>query len=109
MRAVFISKMLRALRITGNSLYPLFQEGDFVLVSKIPFYFRSPRAGDIVIFPHPVFGTMIKRVESVVADSQVFVTGTNADSLDSRQLGPIPISELVGKVIWHIRKPTAGP
>ena len=54
--------MLRLFRISGYSLTPEYQPGDFVLVSKIPFLLHPPRAGEIVAFRHPAFGLLIKRV-----------------------------------------------
>ena len=98
--------MLRFLKVTGDSLYPLIREGDFVLVSKIPFLFGAVRQGDIVAFSHPELGTLIKRVDWVSADrQQFFVVGTNEWSVDSRQFGPVERKTMLGKIIWHIRKP----
>jgi nickel-type superoxide dismutase maturation protease len=99
--------MLKFLKVTGESLSPFFQEGDFVLVGKIPYILRSIKKGDVLVFHHPTYGVLIKKVESVASDgSDFFVMGTHPDSLDSRQIGSLPRSFLVGKVIWHIRKPS---
>lgn len=99
--------MIKVLKVSGQSLTPYYQEGDFVLVVKIPFFLNRLKSGDVVIFNHPVYGQMIKLVEHIEpSGEQVFVTGTHADSIDSRQLGPIPRTALLGKVIWHIKKPT---
>ena len=98
--------MLKLLKITGNSLTPEYQEGDFVLVAKIPFFLDRLKTGDAVVFTHPAYGQMIKLVEHVDQPGKmVFVIGTHANSLDSRHLGPIPRAELQGKVICHIKKP----
>lgn len=97
--------MLKFLKVSGKSLTPYFQEGDFVLVIKIPFFLDRLKSGDTVAFTHPIYGTMIKLVEYVDTSSElIFVTGTHPDSLDSSKLGPIPRNALLGKVIWHIRK-----
>jgi signal peptidase I len=98
--------MITVLKVSGQSLTPHYQEGDFVLVVKIPFFLNRIKNGDAVVFNHPVFGQMIKLVEHIEPlGEQVFVAGMHANSLDSRQLGPIPRTALVGKVIWHVRKP----
>jgi signal peptidase I len=98
--------MLRLLKVTGNSLSPRFQEGDFVIVSKIPFFFAPARPGDVVAFRQPGYGTLIKLVEGVDADrGELTVTGTQPGSVDSRVFGPVPKKALVGKVIWHVSKP----
>jgi nickel-type superoxide dismutase maturation protease len=97
--------MIQILKVTGESLSPFFLEGDFVVVSKIPFVLRKIKAGDIVVFRHPVYGTMIKKVEHITPDGEeILVLGTQPESIDSRQFGPVRRRQLVGKVVWHIRK-----
>ena len=97
--------MIQILRVTGESLSPFFLEGDFVVVSKIPFVLRKVKSGDIVVFRHPVYGTMIKKVERISPDGEeIFVLGTHPESTDSRQFGSLHRNQLIGKVIWHIGK-----
>ena len=96
--------MIRLIKVTGDSLVPLVQEGDFVVIFKIPFFVRF-RSGDMVVFRHPEHGTLIKRVEWVTHDGhELYVTGLHPESTDSRQFGLVPRDTVVGKVIWHIRK-----
>jgi signal peptidase I len=98
--------MLRLLKVKGDSLFPTYKEGDFVLVAKIPFFTSTPRPGDIIVFHHEIYGTMVKKVDSVNEErDEFFVLGTHADSLDSRLLGGVAKRDLIGKVIWHIQKP----
>ncbi len=100
--------MLRLFKISGSSLSPAFREGDFVVVSKIPFLFRRLREGDVVVFRHEHYGVMIKRVASFDPDmDEVFVLGEGENSTDSRRFGPISRRSVLGKVIWHIRKPNS--
>jgi nickel-type superoxide dismutase maturation protease len=95
--------MIQMLKVTGESLSPFFLEGDFVVVSKIPFVLRKIKAGDIVVFRHPGYGTMIKKVERISPDGEeIYVVGTHPESTDSRQFGPLQRRQLIGKVIWHI-------
>jgi signal peptidase I len=96
--------MLKLLKITGDSLTPEFQPGDFVLVSKIPFFFISPSPGDIVAFHQPGYGLLIKRIQQINPDSSLNVIGTHSESIDSRVFGPVKRESVLGKVIWHIRK-----
>lgn len=98
--------MLRLYKVKEHSLAPEYQEGDFVLVLRNPF---SPqyRPGDVVVFDHPPYGRMIKRVQQAFPDEHtLFVTGTHPESTDSRHFGPIRLEETLGKVIWHIKKPS---
>jgi signal peptidase I len=100
--------MIRLVKVSGDSLLPVYREGDFVLISKIPFFFRSIHQGDVVVFQHEVYGTMIKLVQQVdLEKDQIFVVGTREHSVDSRQFGPVRRKDLLGKVIWHIPRPLA--
>jgi signal peptidase I len=96
--------MLKFFKIGGNSLNPKFEHGDFVLVSKIPFLFRPPAPGDVIAFHQPGYGLLIKLIESVNPDGELNVIGTQPESVDSRVFGAVRQDDLVGKVIWHIRK-----
>ena len=98
--------MLRLLKVSGQSLSPKYNEGDFVIVSKIPFFFAPLKAGDVVAFHQPGYGTMIKLVEHVNQDSgELLVIGTQPDSVDSRVFGAVRQKDVFGKVIWHVAKP----
>lgn len=98
--------MLRVFRIRGHSLAPEYQPGDFVLVSKIPFYFHSPRAGEVIAFHHPAFGLLIKQVERYDPPTATLtVLGTHPDSVDSREYGSIPRHAVLGKILRHIHAP----
>lgn len=96
--------ILKIWRIRGQSMSPEIEEGDFVVISKIPFltYFRP---GDQIIFHHPHYGMLIKRI--VKADNQerlYWVAGNHPDSIDSHKIGPVAEHQIIGKVIWHIRR-----
>lgn len=99
--------MLRLLRVSGSSLLPRFQDGDFVLVCKIPCLLGNIRPGDVIAFRNQTYGTLIKQVQSVSsARDEIFVVGTQENSVDSRRFGPIGKEDVLGKVIWHIKKPS---
>ncbi len=98
--------MFRVLKVAGNSLLPTYRDGDFVLVSKIPFLFGKIRQGDVIAFRHKAYGTMIKEVQWVARNKdEIYVLGTHEDSVDSRHFGPIVRQDVLGKVLWHIKKP----
>jgi len=101
--------MFKLLKVSGDSLYPAYQEGDFVLASRIPLLFGKLKRGDVIVFRHRVYGTLIKIVDGVVPDQdEIYVVGTHETSVDSRRLGAISHNDVVGKVIWHIKKPARG-
>lgn len=98
-----VTLLFGILRVTGKSLYPQFKEGDFVIVSKIPFLLRGIRPGDVVVYNH--HGRRIKRVDHLERDGQaVFLVGTNPESVDSRAFGAVPIDWVLGKVILHVKR-----
>ena len=83
---------------------PLYEDGDFVIVSRIPLISRRIEPGDVIVFRHPAYGTMIKMVESAEGQKTVCVIGTCAASTDSRNFGAMSLKDMVGKVILRIRK-----
>jgi nickel-type superoxide dismutase maturation protease len=98
--------MFRMIKVTGESLSPLFHEGDYVLISTIPFVVKRVKAGDTILFQHPSYGTLIKQVEWVDSeDGELSVTGIHPNSVDSRRFGPIRREDVIGKVLWHIPRP----
>lgn len=98
--------MLRFLKVSGDSLSPVIREGDFVLISKIPFFLTTLRVGDVIVLDHPVYGVLIKRIDRVLEQGAAFfVIGAGEFSVDSRRFGPVRRELVVGKVIAHIRKP----
>jgi len=100
--------MLRLFKVKGDSLVPDYREGDFVVIIKIPLLWFKLQPGDVVVFRHPEYGTMIKKIEHFTPDGEsVFVIGTHPGSVDSRRFGPVPRRDLVGRVIWHVHKPGA--
>jgi len=96
--------MIKFIKVTGDSLSPAYTEGDYVMLVTYPLF--SFKRGDTIVFRHPDYGTMIKDIDSIDSD-KIFVVGTHLHSVDSRQFGPIERCDVLGKVIWHIRKPTA--
>ena len=97
--------MFRLLKIRGHSLFPDFREGDFVVVANFPFPAGKIRAGDVIVFDQPGYDQMIKRVQQVLDDGLAYqVRGTQIESTDSRNFGPVARQRITGKVIWHIRQ-----
>lgn len=94
--------MCRLIKVTGDSLTPLILAGDFVLVLKIPFSLL--KSGDMIVFRHSIYGTMIKLVETIsYRDGTVSVIGTHPASTDSRAFGPVFRKDIIGKVFWRIQ------
>jgi phage repressor protein C with HTH and peptisase S24 domain len=95
--------MIRFLKVTGDSLAPEYRTGDFVIVAKVPCILSTLHEGDIVIFKHPLHGTLMKRVHSINnAAGTAILLGTNENSIDSRNFGAVRLSSINGKVIHHL-------
>jgi signal peptidase I len=96
--------MFRLVKVRGHSLFPDFRDGDYVLTAGFPFPSGKIRAGDVVVFRQPGYGLLIKRVHQVLQDGLAFdVRGTQVESTDSRNFGPVRRDQVTGKVIWHIQ------
>jgi len=94
--------MFKFIQVTGNSLSPSYQEGDYVLIGTCSFFFGI-NEGNSIVFTHPDYGLLIKKVTQIHPSGDFFeVRGTQPRSVDSRIFGPIPKKYLVGKVLWHI-------
>jgi signal peptidase I len=98
--------MLRLIRVRGESMPPLLEEGDLILVLDWYWLMGRLRPGDLVVFQQPIYGTLVKQVERLIPQTaQLIVRGTRPVSVDSQEFGPIPFSSVLGKVVWRIRKP----
>ena len=96
--------MCKLLKVSGLSLWPQYNDGDYVLVAPSP-WIGPIKPGDVVVFHRPDNGhTTIKQVEQVLPDNKLYVVGTHDHSVDSRQFGPISRTSLVGKVFWHFKR-----
>jgi len=96
--------LFKILRITGMSLSPAYQHGDYVLIQKIGQLNRL-KIGDVVVFQLPGYGRLIKQVSTIDLEvSDCRVRGTAPDSIGSETFGTVPFTTILGKVILHIPK-----
>ena len=84
---------------------PTLKEEDSVLVSSIPYFFKKPKVGDIIILkkglPRRKAGRYIIKRITKRKGATFFVQGDNEnESIDSRSFGWISKKEIVGKVVW---------
>ena len=98
--------MIKIIKVTGESLSPFFLHGDFVLVLNFPWIFNQIHIKDIIVFDHPEYGILIKKVVAVdPRNESITVAGTEPNSITSKAIGPIQKEDMIGKVIFHIKKP----
>ena len=90
--------MLQLFKISGDSLYPFYKNGERVVCRKV-FANTKVNVDDTVVFEKESYGTMIKKVKSV-ENNGYFVEGTNPYSIDSRDFGRLTKKELKYKVLF---------
>jgi len=96
--------LLACFRVAGTSMLPAFRPGDYVLVSQVPYFLRSPRSGDVVVCRHPATRRPLLKRIAAVQHGVYHVAGDNAaESSDSRHFGAISNKEILGKVCSRIR------
>lgn len=106
--------------VSNRSMVPTLQPGDTLIIDKISFgltvkiknppdpamirwkypLHRRLQINDLIIFYSPIDDApLIKRITEI-GPKGITVTGDNAEySLDSREFGPIPESQVIGKVL----------
>jgi signal peptidase I len=122
--AFFARTGLLVVRVVGHSMVPTLRAGERVLALRSR-YGRPLRRGDVVVcrLPARSFGAppgtmlplLVKRAVALPGDpmpgggrvpaDHVFIVGDHSHSNDSRQFGPIPTGDVVGRVIARL---TAG-
>ncbi len=94
--------LLKILRVRGESLAPRYRDGDYVVISGLAL--KQIRPGDVVVFIHPEYGCLIKRVDGLEPCGNLRVLGDDIDSVDSRRFGSVPGSSIIGHVVFHIKQ-----
>ena len=95
---VGINAVSARIRVDGYSMYPTFDNGEFVIVNKLAYRWSEPKRGDIIVFHNPRNPSVeyIKRIiglpgETVtVSGGQVFING---ELLDEPYISEDPLYE----------------
>jgi signal peptidase I len=110
--AFFLKIFLFDLMIAeGHSMYPSIKPGAILLVSKVSYGLRKPISGDyllrwagpkpgeIVVFYTPLGEIAVKRCGDVFGAFFYAMGDNNLQSYDSRSYGPVPIDNIIGRVL----------
>jgi signal peptidase I len=121
--AIFFRTYFQTIQVSGESMEPTLRNGQRVLVSHAYGLIGEIRKNDIVVLKGKEPGSfLIKRVHAlggqavdwlnvprtwridqgkyVVPEGDIYVIGDNYQvSEDSRQFGPFPIADVIGKVV----------
>ena len=98
---LWLLRKRKRFRVTGNSMLPLLQPGEEILVNLSAYKKSFPEVGDIVVANHPERPNfqIVKRVTLVKENGRCFLTGDNlVESTDSYSFGAVSFSDIVGKV-----------
>lgn len=98
--------LFRLTRVSGDSMSPTLSDGDFILVSSIPYKNATPKRGDVIVFQREAItkGHIVKRViglpnETVeIRGGRVFINGSAIDDDyfvfdEDDNFGPIVLTE----------------
>lgn len=74
-------------KVSGNSMFPTFHNGDYILTDKVSYKLSTPKRGDVIVFHNPkdTSQDFIKRILAIPGDSikvennHVFVNGQQLD------------------------------
>jgi signal peptidase I len=104
LRAIGVPPVSRYV-VEGSSMEPAFRTGDRVLVNRLAYRRREPRAGEVVVLHDPERRghLLLKRIAGVpdgfaMEPSRVYVLGDNvAESRDSRSFGYVSREAIIGR------------
>ncbi len=108
------SNVIQLYKIVTESMQPDVMKGDRIIVDNTAYRRMPPRIGDIVVFVYPDDRSKvyIKRIaglpgntiklegdeEYIIPHGAVYVSGDNRQkSQDSKDFGPVPLRDIVGK------------
>ncbi|MDR1836137.1 MAG: signal peptidase I [Treponema sp.] len=98
----------------GHSMEPSIQNGAVLVVSRLRYGLRlpwmqkylirwaQPKAGEVVVFYTPMGELAVKRCIAMNEWGNFLVEGDNGlASYDSRSYGPVPVDNIIGKVLGY--------
>jgi len=98
----------------GHSMEPAIQNGAVLVVSRLRYGFRlpwlqkysirwaQPQTGEVVVFYTPTGELAVKRCIRMTEWDSFYAEGDNGHaSYDSRAYGPVPVDNIIGKVLRY--------
>ena len=98
----------------GHSMEPNIKNGTVLIVSRLRYGLRvplrqkylfrwaEPKIGEVVVFYTPMGELAVKRCTELTYRNSFLAEGDNASaSYDSRAYGPVPVDNIIGKVLGY--------
>lgn len=106
--SINIMLFLSRFKVLGHSMEPTLNAGDTLIVSSIPYWFKKPQKGNIVLFletkSKKYFIKRIVKIDRSAQKDKYFLAGDNRnDSKDSKTFGLIERKNILGKVIYKFK------
>src|SRR4051812_24626569 len=102
-RILFLIRLRKAVRVSGDSMKPTLDDGDVVLIASG----TDTNVGDVVLAQHPFKQSlmMLKRVAGIDENGRFELRGDNpGESSDSRTFGSLPIENIKGKAVCRLKR-----
>ena len=93
--------MLKIFRISGSSMEPTLSDGDYVVAATMLW---RPPIDRMVVVKHKDYGVLVKRLQRVTSNGYILISD-NPLGTDSRALGEIPERQVIGPVLFSVRRP----
>ncbi|WP_363322346.1 S24/S26 family peptidase [uncultured Pseudoteredinibacter sp.] len=90
--------MLKIFKITGNSMSPRFNDGDYLLLFTLR---RKPRPGQFLVYDHPEIGPIFKQVGEVTQGGGLYLKSLNSAGVSSEDIGQCQTENIIGRMLWH--------
>jgi len=93
--------VIQVIKVKGDSMLPELTNGDFVIVSK---FYWPLKTGHLVVANHPNYQCIIKRIVQISPLKGILLSGTNAASVTTEQMGWVSKKHVLGKVLFRINQ-----
>jgi phage repressor protein C with HTH and peptisase S24 domain len=90
--------MLKIFKVSGHSMIPVYRHGDYILLRIC----RKVSVNDIVVYQHPDYGNILKRVINI-SGVNFFLSSDNPAGIGQDKIGRCQKQRLQGKLLWHIK------
>ena len=93
--------IFKIFKVKGDSMYPVIKDKDKVFVSSLPYLFKTPKIGDIIVANHPHKNIKIIKRITKINDNEYFIEGDNILSSDSKEFNTINRKLILAKLIFE--------